>query len=104
MDEQKFCYKYPHPAVTADCVIFGFDGVSIKVLLIERGIEPFKGKWAFPGGFMNDVIKNIAVTPQTNISAICESCGEEAVVRLRFPDGVGALFNVVNRRKKFGTK
>ena len=32
MGEQKFCYKYPHPSVTADCVIFGFDGVSIKVL------------------------------------------------------------------------
>jgi 8-oxo-dGTP diphosphatase len=33
-------------------VIFGFDGVAIKVLLIQRGIEPYKGKWAFPGGFM----------------------------------------------------
>lgn len=53
MSEQNFCYKYPHPAVTADCVIFGFDGVGIKVLLIQRGIEPYKGKWAFPGGFMN---------------------------------------------------
>lgn len=52
MSEQNFCYKYPHPAVTADCVIFGFDGVGIKVLLIQRGIEPYKGKWAFPGGFM----------------------------------------------------
>lgn len=52
MSEQKFCYKYPHPSVAADCVIFGFDGVSIKVLLIQRGIEPFKDKWAFPGGFM----------------------------------------------------
>ena len=52
MGEQKFCYKYPHPSVTADCVIFGFDSVAIKVLLIQRGIEPFKGKWAFPGGFM----------------------------------------------------
>lgn len=51
MSEQKLCYKYPHPSVTSDCVIFGFDGVSIKVLLIQRGIEPFKGKWAFPGGF-----------------------------------------------------
>lgn len=48
-----YSYKYPHPAVTADCVIFGFDGVSIKVLLIQRGIEPYKGQWAFPGGFMN---------------------------------------------------
>lgn len=54
--------------------------------------------------FMNDVLKNISVTPSTNISAICPSCGEEVVTRLRFPDGVGALFNVVNRRKKFGTK
>jgi hypothetical protein len=54
--------------------------------------------------FMNDVLKNISVTPSTNISAICPACGEEAVTRLRFPDGVGALFNVVNRRKKFGTK
>lgn len=53
MEEKNYCYKYPHPAVTADCVIFGFDGVAIKVLLIQRGIEPYKGKWAFPGGFMN---------------------------------------------------
>jgi len=54
--------------------------------------------------FMNDVIKNISVIPSTSISAICPSCGEEVVTRLRFPNGVGALFNVVNRRKKFGTK
>ena len=53
MSEQRYCYKYPHPAVTADCVIFGFDGVGIKVLLIQRGIDPYKGKWALPGGFMN---------------------------------------------------
>lgn len=53
MDEKKYCYKYPHPAVTTDCVIFGFDGQSLKVLLVERGIEPYKGRWAFPGGFLN---------------------------------------------------
>lgn len=52
MSENNYCYRYPHPAVTADCVIFGFDGVAIKVLLIQRGIDPYKGKWAFPGGFM----------------------------------------------------
>jgi len=46
-------YKYPHPAVTTDCVIFGFDGINLNVLLIERGIEPYKGCWAFPGGFLN---------------------------------------------------
>ena len=53
MEEKKYCYKYPHPAVTTDCVIFGFDGNDIMVLLIEKGIEPYKGKWAFPGGFLN---------------------------------------------------
>ena len=53
MEDNKYCYKYPHPAVTTDCVICGFDGSELQVLLIERGIEPFKGKWAFPGGFLN---------------------------------------------------
>lgn len=52
MIKHQYSYKYPRPSVTADCVIFGFDGVAIKVLLIQRGIEPFKGKCAFPGGFM----------------------------------------------------
>ncbi|MBO7570523.1 MAG: NUDIX hydrolase [Bacteroidales bacterium] len=50
---QGYTYKYPHPAVTADCVIFGFDGKDLKILLIERANEPYKGCWAFPGGFMN---------------------------------------------------
>ena len=52
MEENMYCYRYPHPAVTTDCVIFGFDGERLQVLLIERGIEPYKGKWAFPGGFL----------------------------------------------------
>lgn len=52
MEEKTFCYKYPHPAVATDCVIFGYDGMRLKVLLIERGCEPYKGKWAFPGGFL----------------------------------------------------
>ena len=47
-----YTYKYPHPSVTTDCVIFGFDGTKLRVLLVERGIEPFKGRWAFPGGFL----------------------------------------------------
>ncbi|MEE3483066.1 MAG: NUDIX domain-containing protein [Bacteroidales bacterium] len=47
-----YTYKYPHPAVTTDCVIFSFDGINLKVLLIQRGCEPYKGYWAFPGGFL----------------------------------------------------
>ncbi len=52
MSELKYSYQYPHPAVTTDCVVFGFDGMRLNVLLIERGIEPYKGRWAFPGGFI----------------------------------------------------
>ena len=52
MEEKMYHYKYPHPSVTTDCVIFGYDGTKLNVLLIERGIEPFKGRWAFPGGFI----------------------------------------------------
>lgn len=48
-----FTYKYPHPAVTADCIVFAKNEKGMKVLLIQRGNEPCKGKWAFPGGFMN---------------------------------------------------
>ena len=46
-----YVYKYPRPAVTADCVVITKEAEP-KVLLIQRGEEPFKGAWAFPGGFM----------------------------------------------------
>ncbi|MBO5053158.1 MAG: NUDIX hydrolase [Muribaculaceae bacterium] len=52
MKKIMYTYKYPHPAVTSDSVVFGFDGRLLHILLIERGIEPFKGLWALPGGFM----------------------------------------------------
>src|SRR5215468_8995791 len=47
-----FSYKYPRAALTVDCVVFGFDEGELKLLLIERGLEPFKGRWALPGGFV----------------------------------------------------
>jgi 8-oxo-dGTP diphosphatase len=47
-----FAYQYPRAALTVDCVVFGFDEGELKVLLIERVLEPFKGKWALPGGFV----------------------------------------------------
>ena len=47
-----YTYQYPRPAVTADCVVMTKEAVP-KVLLIERGFDPFKGCWAFPGGFMD---------------------------------------------------
>ena len=47
-----FTYQYPRAALTVDCVVFGFDEGELKVLLIERALEPFKGKWALPGGLV----------------------------------------------------
>jgi 8-oxo-dGTP diphosphatase len=47
-----YTYKYPRPAVTADCIVITKE-TTPKVLLIQRGGDPFKWSWAFPGGFMD---------------------------------------------------
>ena len=59
-----YTYPYPRPALTVDCVIFGLDSTKqLKVLLIERGMDPFSGSWAFPGGFveMEEDLKTAAL-------------------------------------------
>lgn len=49
----RFCYPYPHAAITADCIVFGYDpNKTLRVLLVKRRNEPYKDCWAFPGGFM----------------------------------------------------
>lgn len=54
LGKQKFTYDYPRPAVTTDMVVVapGKDD-ELQVLLVERGRDPYKGSWAFPGGFLN---------------------------------------------------
>ena len=47
-----YTYDFPRPAVTVDNVIFTFEDKELKVLLIRRRQEPFKGEWALPGGFV----------------------------------------------------
>jgi 8-oxo-dGTP diphosphatase len=47
-----YSYQYPRAALTVDCVVFGYDERELKVLLIQRGLDPFKGRWALPGGFV----------------------------------------------------
>ena len=49
-----FSYEYERPGLTVDCVIFGLDLVEekLKVMLIERDLEPYAGTWAIPGGFV----------------------------------------------------
>jgi 8-oxo-dGTP diphosphatase len=45
-------YEYPRAALTVDCVVFGLDEQELKVMLIQRALPPFAGKWALPGGFV----------------------------------------------------
>lgn len=48
-----YAYKYPRPALTVDCVVFGLDQqYKLKVMLIQRNLSPFQGDWALPGGFV----------------------------------------------------
>lgn len=82
----KYTYKYPHPAITTDCVIFGFDGSKLNVLLVERGLEPYKGSWALPGGFMR-------------IDETAEDCAmreleEETGLRASYIEQIGAFSQV----------
>lgn len=82
----KYEYDYPRPALTADCVVFGLDGDGTKVLLIERGQEPCKGKWAFPGGFMQ--------MDETAEECAVRELEEETGLRLKQIRQVGAYSGV----------
>jgi 8-oxo-dGTP diphosphatase len=48
----KYIYDWPRPMVSVDAVVFAFFKNKAKLLLVNRGNEPFKGKWALPGGFV----------------------------------------------------
>jgi 8-oxo-dGTP diphosphatase len=45
-------YQFPRPALTVDIVVFALDQNELQVMLIERDLEPFAGRWALPGGFV----------------------------------------------------
>ena len=46
--------QYPRHLVAVDCIIFGFDGENLKILLVERNFEPKMGEWSLMGGFIGD--------------------------------------------------
>ena len=58
-----YTYKYPRAAVTTDALIYVKEGNEIFVLLVERGNEPFKNKWALPGGFieMDEILESACI-------------------------------------------
>jgi 8-oxo-dGTP diphosphatase len=48
----KYVYDWPRPMVTVDAIVFAFFEDKARLLLVNRRKEPFKGKWALPGGFV----------------------------------------------------
>lgn len=68
-------YEWPRPMVTTDALVFGFSECGVKVLLVKRGIEPYKDCWAAPGGFL-EMDEDLAVSAarelyeETGISGI----------------------------------
>ncbi len=48
-----FIYDYPRPAVCADIIVFTSNKSNPEILLIKRKFDPFKDKWALPGGFLD---------------------------------------------------
>jgi 8-oxo-dGTP diphosphatase len=52
-EKGKYTYDWPRPMVTVDAVVFNLSEGKTQVLLVNRGKEPYKGKWAVPGGFIN---------------------------------------------------
>lgn len=68
-------YEFPRPAVTVDTVVFGVDDEGLKVLLIQRDVEPHAGWWALPGGFVHedeelDAAAMRALSTKTRLSRI----------------------------------
>jgi 8-oxo-dGTP diphosphatase len=52
VEASPYAYRHPHPAVTVDVVIYTVRDHRLELLLIKRGVRPFKGSWALPGGFV----------------------------------------------------
>lgn len=78
--------------------------VNIAKNQIRKAEIDFKSWNIEQFSFMDEVLKNIMVTPDTNLATVCHSCGEEVTAPMQFPDGISSLFDINDRRKKFGKK
>lgn len=83
-----YTYEHPRPSVTTDAVIFFMEEEALKVLLIKRKKDPFAGKYAIPGGFL-DMEENPEAGAQRELA-------EETGLKMNNLYQVGA-FGEVNR-------
>ncbi len=48
-----YCYEHPRPAITTDLIAFAWVDSAPRTLLVRRKHDPFAGRWALPGGFLD---------------------------------------------------
>ncbi len=70
-----YTYKYPRPAVTVDMAVFRETGDTTELLLIQRKHDPYAGRWALPGGFvdMDETVEEAAARElyeETNLKGV----------------------------------
>ena len=88
----QYTYEYPHPAVTADCVVFGYDGKELKVLLVKRAKEKeasreaFVGQWALPGGFLNVDVEKKENSDKTIAHTASRELKEETGLKISYKE------------------
>lgn len=106
MSENLFCYKYPRPSVTADCVVFCTADSLASVLLIRRKNPPFQNSWAFPGGFLDEgeTLEHCALREleeETGVKADCVAFFSLADDPARDPRGrtISAVFYAILDKK-----
>ena len=75
-------------AVSVDCLVFGYEEGQLRVLLIERRKPPFEGRWAIPGGFVED--------RETLHQAATRELAEETGIRKVFLEEL-QVFDAVDR-------
>ena len=84
--KQQYTYEWPKADITVDCVLFGLTpDWRLEVVLIRRAEDPFKGRWALPGGFI-EFLKG-----ETSYEAARREMQEETGIEVAYLEQLGTF-------------